>query len=302
MRAFTPIRRTFIAILSIPILFTLAATPALAGNPSGGNQADDPSYVEPGSEAFLAAKLSLAQANEEYAATGIWNGDAGQGGISPDMICATCGGGGGSPPSSKTLDVRARRQENNHYCGPASGQEIINWSRGYFYDNLGGENTTTNHRTQTQIAGYMGTTGGGTNGGPIAKALNGTAVERGETPADGVLKPSPDFAYSYDAPADGAEFHSWIVTDIADWSMPLAPDVRPHKNADTLYYLPSWPRADSSAVHWIVIRGYDGFWDGTDNQTVYYVDSSGQTGPGRYPVGALTMWKVTKFLYGKVVW
>jgi hypothetical protein len=196
----------------------------------------------------------------------------------------------------------ARRQENDHYCGPASGQEIINWSRDYFYDNLGGENTTTNYRTQQQIAGYMGTTDGGTNGGPIARALNGTGLND-ETPADAVKKPSPDWeGYAYQAPADGAEFHSWIVTDIADWSMPLTPDVIAHKVGETYYYLPSWPNEQAGSLHWIVIRGYDGFWDGTDTPQVYYVDSSGQTGPGRYHTGAQIMWKVTKFLKGKVVW
>lgn len=84
--------------------------------------------------------------------------------------------------------------------------------------------------------------------------------------------------------------------------MPLIPGVKPHKpdQGNPEYYLPNWP-SESTAKHWIVIRGYNGFWDGTDGPKVYYSDSTHT--PGRYTTGAKTMWEVTSFLWGgTVVW
>ena len=196
------------------------------------------------------------------------------------------------PPSSYYLDTRTREQDNDYYCGPASGQVVINFTRGYLYDNLDGENTSTNWRTQATLAGWMGTTqSGGTNGSGIVAGLNHN---------NGAVEPYSNF-YVYQHSDSGLEFDGKITAAIAGYDMPVVPDVMPHKaNAD--YFLPGWPDEVPGAKHWIVIRGYDGLWDGTDNPQAYFNDSSSEIGPGRRHTGLLTMWMVTNYLYGKVVW
>jgi hypothetical protein len=93
------------------------------------------------------------------------------------------------PPVRAGVDARARQQAKWFWCGPAAGQVVINWSRGYFFDNLNGENASTNWRKQSTLAGWMGTNDQtGTWGGSLAAALNRS---------DAVLKPVSTWVYSY---------------------------------------------------------------------------------------------------------
>ena len=198
------------------------------------------------------------------------------------------------PAPSVILEARARHQSESFWCGPASGQVVINYSRGYVNSALNGDSTTTNWKSQATIATWMKTTeSSGTLGGNLTAALNRP---------DAVLKPIPEWSYLYATNSDGADMHAKILTDVWKYAMPLVIAVKPH-GVDADYYLPSWPR-ELSAKHWITIYGYDGFWDGTDAPQVYYTESAGNgsKGPGPYKVGSLTLWKVNQYNAKTIVW
>lgn len=228
-------------------------------------------------------------------------GDGGDGSeIDPDEPATGSGSTSGTtgfiPPSSKVvLPVRARHQSTTYWCGPASGQVVINYSRGYVYDSLNGDSTSTNWKTQATIASWMKTTqSAGTLGGNLAAALNRS---------DAVLKPVPEWTYLYARNTDGEDMHAKVIADVHLFAMPLVIAVKPHK-ADADYWLPSWPREAIGAKHWVVIYGYDGLWDGTDGPTVYYTESSGNgsKNPGLYVVSSMTMWKVNQYNASTIVW
>lgn len=231
------------------------------------------------------------------------------------MICADCEDGtatdpdvpdegsassdgftGFVPPSNRDmLDVRARRQSTNYWCGPASGQVVINYSRGVVSDSKDGDSSATNWRTQATIASWMKTSQStGTLGGNLAAALNRP---------DAVRKPVPDWTYLYAKNTDGADMHGKVVVDVHHFGMPLVIAVKPHKdNAE--FYLPSWPREALGAKHWVVIYGYEGMWDGTTDPKLHYTESAGNgnKNPGLYIVDSLTMWKVNQYNASTIVW
>lgn len=276
------LRRLFVVTTTVLVLLTSAVGVVLADGPGSG-RVDPDSYMAPGSraEAAYKAKLALASINEDAEASFSRNSQlATPNGPPPD-----------DPPTSVTLDTRSRRQNNDHYCGPAAGQVLINYTRYYWYDNLDGQNASTNYKTQTVIAAKMGTDDEGTRGAGIATGVNAFAQ-----------LPYADF-YQYQAPAGGSQFHSWIISDIWNYTTPLIPTVIPHDQGDqgATYHLPNWPSVMTTG-HALTIRGYNGYWDGTDGPDVYYNDSASPSGPGRYSTGAKTMWKVTSFFVGKVVW
>ena len=216
---------------------------------------------------------------------------------------AVAGGGGGGlaaqiaedvwdPPSSATVDARPRQQVKWFWCGPAAGQVVINWSRGYFSDNLNGENAITNWRKQSTLAAWMGTNDQfGTWGGNLAATLNRN---------DAVLKPVSTWVYSYRDAGTLVDFHSKVVTDVWAYRMPLVAGVAPHPHRSAVW-LPSWQN-ETNAHHYIVISAYDGL----DPETgfVDYLDSArGYNGAtGRFEVLASTMWLVTEANQGKVIW
>jgi hypothetical protein len=291
---------------------------ALADDPPTGDHHDLATETPPAASsadaAALAAQRALARAVAVYATTGVWSAVVNPlvphmaGAAAPDMICGTCGGGN-PPPDSEILPLYARRQINDDNCGPASGQVVINYTRDYFYTNTtnaGAEDTSINWKKQSRIATWMGTDSTGTSGWQIRNGLMHTdsnGVLNGIDPPAGF----PGYHYEVlgEGAADGAEFHSWIVTDVGQWHMPIVPDLKPHK-ADAAYFLPTWPGEFPSAVHWVAIGGYDGFWDGTTGPTVWYTESSGWVDNhykvGYWPTSALTMWKVTQYLTSRAVW
>ncbi len=285
--------------------------------PAGAPDSPQDTYIPPrtpAEAAFEQSKLAYVADLGSYS-----HGDStkptSRGGTT-DMLCSDCDGGGteqdpdvpteGSgysdgttgfiPPSnSDVLDVRARRQSTNYWCGPASGQVVINYSRGVVFDSKDGDSAATNFKTQATIASWMKTTQStGTLGGNLAAALNRP---------DAVRKPVPDWTYLYAKNSDGADLHGKVVADVHLYGMPLVIAVKPHKdNAE--FFLPSWPREALGAKHWVVIYGYDGLWDGTAGPDLFYAESAG-TGtknPGLYEVDSLTMWKVNQYNASTIVW
>jgi hypothetical protein len=178
----------------------------------------------------------------------------------------------GGPVLAKTLGTKARQQNNYYYCGPATGQVVINWTRGITSGSNDGEDVTTNWRRQSKIAQWMSTTSAGTGGANLATGLNNP---------NGVLKPTADWVYVYDDNGTSGDLLGKIVTDIDQYSMPLVLATAPHLRG-AVFYLSSWPREAPGAHHWIVIRGYDMTANAND-PVIRYQDSSagygGATGP-----------------------
>jgi hypothetical protein len=308
------------ALVSAMLLALCVSGPVAAREPTGAPVTPDDTYIPPrtpAEAAFEQEKLEYVAAIETYSHAGSQKAAPGNT-ATGYMLCTDCGGTGDgtetdpdepgtgsgttsgttgptAPSKKAVLEVRARRQSTNYWCGPASGQVVINYSRGYVYDSLNGDSTETNWKAQATIASWMKTTQStGTMGGNLAAALNRP---------DAVAKPVPEWTYLYAKNTDGEDLHAKVVTDVHQFSMPLVIAVKPHK-ADAEYFLPSWPKEAIGAKHWIVIYGYDGLWDGTTAPTVYYTESAGNgsKNPGLYTVSSLTMWKVNQYNASTIVW
>jgi hypothetical protein len=199
------------------------------------------------------------------------------------------------PTPSRTLGTKARQQINNYFCGPAAGQVVINWTRGITSGNNNGEDPTTNWRKQSKIAEWMGTTTAGTGGAGVASGLNHP---------NAVLKPAPEWVYSYAVTGTPEEFHNKVVTDIDAWEMPLILATAPHLTGAGIYHLSSWPNVAPGAHHWIVIRGYDGLW-GSANPVIRYQDSAGRYGgaTGAFQDLSAVVWQVNEWNQGgHIIW
>jgi hypothetical protein len=203
-----------------------------------------------------------------------------------------------TPPASKALDTRARQQINGYYCGPASGQVVVNWSRRVFVTTLtkaGAEDPALNWKKQSTIAGYMGTTTSGTGGAALAAGLNNP---------NAVLKPVANWAYDYVSTGTKLNFHNMVVTDVAKFSMPLVLATAPHQANAGSNYLESWPQVHDGAHHWITLRGYNGL-PGTSGATISYNDSSAGYGggTGTYDDTVSVLWQVNDWNQGgHIVW
>jgi hypothetical protein len=201
-----------------------------------------------------------------------------------------------APPTAKSLATRARQQNNYYFCGPASGQVVINWSRGIINGNNDGEDATTNWRRQSKVAEWMGTTTAGTGGANLAAGLNNPSA---------VLKPTSDWIYIYADNGTTQALYQKIVTDIAMFSMPLVLATAPHISGAGVYYLESWPKVAAGAHHWIVLRGYDGAWGNPSAISIKYQDSSAGYGgaTGAFDDSLAVIWQVSKWNQGgHVVW
>ena len=258
-----------------------------------------PSVLTPAQEAFMAKKLAMA------AAIGTIGSGVGKsmGGAVPTFACefdpcedTPTWPPAGGPPASKVLLTKARQQNNWYYCGPASGQVVINWTRGIINGTDDGEATATNWRKQSKIAVWMGTTTAGTGGANLAAGLNNP---------NAVVKPTADWIYAYADIGTMHELYDKIVTDVAAFGMPLVLATAPHLSGAGVNFLESWPNVAPGAHHWIVIRGYDGPWGGSSPVIIRYQDSSAGYGgaTGAFDDTISVIWQVSKWNQGgHVVW
>jgi hypothetical protein len=202
-------------------------------------------------------------------------------------------GGEQWPPLSRILPTNFRQQKTSYWCGPASAQVAINYSRGYFYTQKGGENPDTNYRLQSEIAAWANTTASsGTSGANLENALNRPKA---------ILKPTSDWIYIFSGHGDLDAFHNMVVTDIAEYGMPLISLVRPNEPGKA-HRLSSWDGPAIHAGHWILLRGYSGL--NPDSSAIFYDDSSEgyQGGTGAFSDPALTMWKVSHYHSDMIIW
>jgi hypothetical protein len=257
------------------------------------------SVLTPAQEAFMAKKLTMA------AAVGSVGSGAAKpvGKAVPTFACEfdPCESTptwppAGGPPASKLLLTKARQQDNWYYCGPASGQVVINWTRGIINGTDDGEATATNWRKQSKIAAWMGTTTAGTGGANLAAGLNNPSA---------VVKPTADWIYAYADIGTMHELYDKIVTDVAAFGMPLVLATAPHLSGAGVNFLESWPNVAPGAHHWIVIRGYEGLWGGSSPVIIRYQDSSAGYGgaTGAFDDTISVVWQVSKWNQGgHVVW
>jgi hypothetical protein len=167
------------------------------------------------------------------------------------------------------LSVEARDQTRGHYCGPAVGQVIANWSWAM--------GAGKNKYSQATIAGWMGTD---INGGTDAFSLE-RGLERGT--AGSPRRPGNwnwVVANLWDSDRDGLvadQLHSYVQSNVSGSRMPLAIPVKPHAR-NSLYYLSSWPRVVDSVGHWIAAYGWYAYWSNTDVPHIAYTDSSRDEG------------------------
>ena len=273
----------------------LAAGPLhdATGQPDNDTQL---SVLTPAEAAFVQRKLAMAAA----IGTGSATTAPAKGAIAPMYACEfdPCEGDPtwpppGGPSVAKALATKARQQNNYYFCGPATGQVVINWTRGYTSTSLNGEDLSTNWRRQSKIAAWMNTTTLGTGGANLAAGLNN---------ANGVLKPTSDWLYIYADNGTQTAFYNKVVTDIDGFGMPLVLATAPHLANAGSNFLESWPKVVDGAHHWIVIRGYDGT---TSTPLIKYQDSSGGFGgaTGSFDDTLSVVYNVSKANQGgHVVW
>lgn len=291
-------RRRFLrgSVLLVLCLAGLQPAAALAGGgdtkaaAGGAPEVDTEDSVLTAEEAANFALKEAVAADIEVALTGT---SPRSGGPATYVACPDgCGGSGTTPPVTKVLDVRPRQQYKWFWCGPAAGQVVVNWSRGFFFDALGGESLTTNFKKQSTLASWMGTNDdSGTWGGALATALNR---------ADAVLKPFATWLYAYKDSGSMLELHGKVVTDVAQYEMPVVIGVAPHLPG-AKYFLASWKNT-TNAHHYIVLIGYSGLIPST--ALITYVDSSKgfNGGTGKYEDSFPTIWNVNEYNQGKVIW
>ena len=273
-------RRIRMALLSAMLLSALTAAPAAAVEPVRPVPPVPPPAV---GEPPLTAE-QLAASDRKVAAARAYL--AGVGADSPQLATLQCVTPTGVPETAGAvsgsatiqacaapqgfLAVEARDQIVGHYCGPAVGQVVANysWAMG----------PGRNVFTQQQLAGWMGTDA---NGGTSSQALaNGLEVAtrgapRRPTVWNWVVTPLRDNDGDGHV---GDELHGFIRANVTGSRMPLAFSLKPHDRF-ARYRLSSWPFPVNSVGHWIAGYGWVGNYSNLNEAArTYYTDSSRDEG------------------------
>lgn len=293
----------------LAVLTALAvAGPAAADEPTvkstGGPPSDEP-WIPPTPAQQESLDLRLAQLGELQATQKSLRGTTAQNGFcetSPAAGAPSASGDDCAPPSYNLLTY-ARRQYTDWYCGPATAQVIINYTRGIFKSKLGGQDPDTNYKKQTYIATRLlwwnagagrwenTDTIGQTNAYMLANGLNELA------------KRPNRFEYAVVATGTGSEWHAKVIEDVQDWHMPFGAGVKMTHDSQRLS---SWsPIPEGVEVHhWITIRGYTDYWDGTNGPKVWFNDSSDRQGggTGTFWDPSIKVWSLNTWHTNRVVW
>jgi hypothetical protein len=167
------------------------------------------------------------------------------------------------------LPVSARDQIRGHYCGPAVGQVIANYTWAVPLD--------ANKYTQNQIAVWMHTDEfGGTSSFWMQAGLDTATARAPRRPAgwDWVVTRLED------TDRDGTfgdQLHDYLRSNVSGSRMGLAISLKPH-DRNGRFHLSSWPVPVDSVGHWISAYGWRGLYDMTDTSMLYYTDSSADEG------------------------
>ena len=264
-------RRTIAAVLTAMLLSTIAATPASAAKPTRPP-------AQAGGERPLTAEEQMASDRKVAAAEAYAVTVQSEGLDLVSLACVTPQSSTGTTTDASTqacgipqgfLSVEARDQVFGHYCGPAVGQVIANYSWAM--------NAGANRYTQGKIAGWMRTDVTGQTDAPAMEdGLEAATVNSPRRPSnwDWVVT---DLRDRDSDGSTGDELHSYVRSNISVSRMPLAIPVKPHA-FDSQFNLSSWPRPVASPGHWIGIYGWYSTWNGGDTARIYFTDSSRDEG------------------------
>lgn len=193
------------------------------------------------------------------------------------------------------LAVAARDQIRGHYCGPAVGQVIANytWAVG----------ATANKYSQTTIAGWMKTdVYGYTNAPELEDGLEVATARAPRRPAgwDWIV------TNLRDTDGDGVlgdQLQHYVRSNVSGSRMPLALAVKPY-DPNGRFHLSSWARPVSSPGHWIAAYGWYSYWAGNDFSRIYYTDSSKDEGgsTGKYWDPTRHLAEMIRDHTGRFVW
>ena len=268
------IRRLAVVLAGVLVLTALSVGPIAARRPSPPTPA--PPVERPLSPEEEAAAQTKAAAAEAYVAARVREG--------AHLVALSCVTPFGGPAPheqvtrsttatctqpSRALSVTARDQERGHYCGPAVGQVIANYSWMMA--------ANRNRYSQNQIAEWMRTNlYGGTSAEYLEDGLEVGTRNAPRRPAnwDWVI------LNLRDTDADGQfgdQLHAYVQSNVSGAGMPLAIPVKPH-DPDSRYHLASWPRPVESVGHWIAAYGWYAYWSNSDTPHIAYTDSSRDEG------------------------
>ncbi len=193
------------------------------------------------------------------------------------------------------ITVYARDQAYGHYCGPAVGQVIANYSWAVA--------STANRYSQGTIAGWMATDANGqTTAEWMEVGLEKATAGAPRRPANWNWVVTYVRDYNGNG-GTGDEVFSYLRSNISGSKMPLAIPVKPHASGAT-YWLASWPRAVASVGHWIAAYGWVGVYSGTSYSRLYFTDSSKDEGgsTGKFYNSVLSIaWMISRHT-GRLVW
>jgi len=282
-------RRLASAVLLAAVLTSLIAMPAAAREPisrSAPTSAERPltDAERAASDRKVAAALAqmerISASGADLRSLACVTPQSSTTSLVSQPVTASC-----SPPQG-FLSVAARDQIFHHYCGPAVGQVIANYSWAV--------SSSANKYTQGRIAGWMGTDVYGQTDAPrLEDGLESSTIGAPRRPSgwDWVVTDVRDLDRDG---ATGDELQAFIRSNISVSRMPLAVPVKPHDRYSQ-YNLPSWTKPVASVGHWIGVYGWLGLWNGGDTARTYYTDSSKDEGgaTGKF-------WLPTRHLAGLV--
>jgi hypothetical protein len=262
-------RRIVPAMIAAVLILAAGTTPAAAAKPTRGAQpAERPLTAEEqaASDRKIAAAIAYLASPAARAAERATLDCVTPNGAVPSTTAGTMQG---CEVPGGFLSVSARDQAKGHWCGPAVGQVIANYTWAVPLDD--------NKYSQRKIAGWMRTD---ENGGTDAHAM-----EDGLELATAGAPRRPDgwdwvVTYLRDTDGDGTVADQWfdyVRSNVSGSKMPLAVPVLPH-DADGRFHLESWPVPVESIGHWIAGYGWSRVYDGTNASQMLYTDSSEDEG------------------------
>jgi hypothetical protein len=265
--------RVRMALLVAALLSISVPTPASAAKPTPPPPPTAPAEppLTPDQRAASDRKVAAAQAYLTSVET--------SGGNLSTLACVTPTSAGATATGEAAtacavpqglLPVEARDQIFGHYCGPAVGQVIANYS----WAAAAGRNVFT----QQQLAVWMRTDlDGGTSSQSMANGLEVATRGAPRRPAVWQWVVTPLADNDRDGHV-GDELHGFIRANVSGSKMPLAFSLKPHAFG-AKYRLSSWKFPVNSVGHWIAGYGWVGNYSNTNELArTYYTDSSRDEG------------------------
>jgi hypothetical protein len=265
------------ALLCAMVLAAVAVGPAAAAKPTVPPGKAPPSVTEPPltPEQLAASDQKVAAAQAYLASVGAGDQEL----LSLSCVTPTATTDASTPDAAVTqacavpqgfLAVEARDQIFGHYCGPAVGQVIANYS----WAMAPGWNVFS----QQQLAAWMGTdANGGTSSQALANGLEIATRGAPRRPAVWTWIVTPLRDNDGDGHV-GDELHGFIRANVSGSRMPLAFSLKPHDRF-ARYRLSSWPFPVNSPGHWIAGYGWVGNYSNWNELArTYYTDSSRDEG------------------------